>query len=119
MNEKLRAEIVSRFTQWAWSDATDEEVARDVHVRTEVVRELRAGWRRDLALAEVIEKARGLAKLVGWPGTETELILWCLDAETVRAEGRRGQHPSEITREAIEHLREARRLAFMEAPGDG
>lgn len=112
MKESLRSEIVSRFTDWAWADATDEDIAVDVRVRTEVVRELRAAWRRDVVTAEVLGRASELAALVGWPGSVSELILHVLGAEIARAESRT---PSDI----MLAITEARRLAHMESAGDG
>jgi hypothetical protein len=70
------------------SSGTDHEIAEDHGVSPEYVRERRRIRRQDLAGAQILHRARELAHVVRWEGTELELIEQVLIAALERAHRR-------------------------------
>ena len=108
--EAQRRAILDSFIDPIWASAPDHEVADRVGVSPAIVRALRAEYRRQLGLAELVGKLQSIADRLDWPGTLGELLGVAVERLDISA--RPNPHPSmQALRAAI---REQRRLEDLE-----
>jgi hypothetical protein len=108
--EAQRRQILDLFIDPIWASAPDHQIADRVGVTPSIVRELRADYRRQLGLAELVPKLQRIAERLDWPGSLGQLLE--VAVERLDASARPNPHPCmQALRRAI---REQRRLEALE-----